>query len=54
MALTVIYMSIRQQLPAEVITSLAGMAIGFFVAARQNGEERQHLERMRDLKNNAE
>lgn len=43
-----IYLAIRGDLPMEFFCTLVGVALGFFMAERKNGQEIAHLERMEE------
>jgi hypothetical protein len=41
-----IYLAIIGELPMEFFCTLVGVALGFFMAERKNGQEIAHVERM--------
>ena len=43
---TVIYLSCTGTMSTEIVAGLAGTAVGFYLAERKNGADREHEERM--------
>lgn len=43
-----IFLAIRGDLPMEFFCTLVGVALGFFMAERKNGQEIAHIERMNE------
>lgn len=48
----VIYMTVVGRMETDILAGLAGTAVGFYLAERKNGADREHEERLMALRMN--